>query len=78
MRLSYYLLLLVTLVTCTTQSESENNRPALATSPAPNPPRATTSDTSSVFLFNVPSLLGKNIDEIERQLGKPTVKDEVV
>lgn len=74
--------LLLLLVACSSPEEKKTAEAGITAGPAPGPTTAPTDTTSTEqtapsreAVFDVPALLGKNIDEITRLLGKPGEPD---
>lgn len=79
----WYFLGLVVVVTiiaiASSSNDQDDTRPTVNQQPqqtAQETKRETPAPQESAFIFDVPSLIGKNIDEVKQILGKPSIDKE--
>jgi hypothetical protein len=75
MKHSFALLLLCLTAGCTSPSSPDSTRTEASTNPALTRSPAVGPKVSQAAVFDVPALLGKNIEQVARQLGKATGPD---
>ncbi|RZK31744.1 MAG: hypothetical protein EOO63_03360 [Hymenobacter sp.] len=75
MKHTFAFLLLCLAVGCTSPSSPDSTRGKTSTTPTRARPPAAVPQASQAAAFDVPALLGKNIEQVARQLGKSTGPD---